>query len=497
MTRAKRGKKVLVVGAGLGGMSAAVSLAAEGFEVEVFEKNERIGGKLNLLETQGFRLDLGPSIIILPHLFRRLFDRAGRQMADYVQLQELSPQWRCFFEDRMVLDLHSDMRLMEAELAKLGEDAAGYWAFMEYSRVLYRFVEEAYFERGSDTIQEILQGHGPVELLKKLDLFASMDGGVARFVKSRHLRDMLDFFIKYVGSSAFDAPALMNLLPYSQLGFGLYYVVGGMYQLARGLGRLMDDLGVRVNLGAEVKQILKSGDRVEGVVLEGGVIHRGDVVVSNMEVIPAYRQLLGESGLLLKSYELLYEPAASGLVIHLGVNRIYPQLRHHNFFFAKDVKLHLDTIHRHKRLPEDATIYLVCPTKTDRALAPEGHDIIKILPHIPYIQDPPFSPQDYEALKQRQYDKLERMGLEDLRKHIVLEHVLTPDDLQRMYYSNRGSIYGVVSNRKRNYALKAPKQSSKYRNLYFVGGSVNPGGGTPMVVLSGQKAAELIVRNHG
>jgi diapolycopene oxygenase len=148
-------------------------------------------------------------------------------------------------------------------------------------------------------------------------------------------------------------------------------------------------------------------------------------------------------------------------------------------------------------MPEDATIYLVCPTKTDRALAPEGHDIIKILPHIPYIQDPPFTRQDYDALKERQYDKLERMGLVDLRKHIVLEHVLTPDDLQRMYYSNRGAIYGVVSNRKKNYALKAPKQSSKYRNLYFVGGSVNPGGGTPMVVLSGQKAAELIVRNHG
>lgn len=496
---ADRGKKVIVVGSGLGGISAAISLATEGFAVEVFEKNERIGGKLNVMELEGFSFDLGPSIIILPHIFRRLFERAGRRMEDYVEFQELSPQWRSFFEDGTVIDLFSDMRLMERELERFGEQAVGYWELVEYSRMLYKFAEEAYLERGSDSIREIMSGHGVYELVKKTDLFASMDQGVSRFIKEPHLRDMLNFFVKYVGSSAYDAPALLNLLPYSQLGYGLWYVKGGMYNLARGYARLMEELGITVHLGAEVVQITTgSPGRVNGVRTKDGTEHHADVVVSNMEVIPAYKRLLGLSdGLMMKTYEYAYEPAASGIVVHIGVDRQYPQLRHHNFWFSRDPRGHFETIHRRKQLPEDATIYMVCPTKTDPGLAPPGHDIIKILPHIPYIQDPPFSRADYEALKERQYDKLERMGLTDLRKHIVVEHMLTPDDLQRMYYSNKGAIYGVVSDRKKNYSLKAPKKSTKFENLYFVGGSVNPGGGTPMVVLSGQKTSELVVRDHG
>ena len=489
--------RVVVVGAGLGGLSAAAGMAARGLQVEIYEKNERIGGKLNLHEQDGFAFDLGPSIIILPHLFERIFERAGRRMQDYVVFDELSPQWRSFFEDGTVLDLHSDMRAMEAELTKLGADAGGYWRFVEYSRRLYQFAERQYLERGADTLGEILSGASLREVAAGIDPMRTMHGGVSRFVKEPHLRDMLDFFIKYVGSSAYDAPALMNLLPYSQLGWGLWYVRGGMYNLARGLGRLLEELGVGVHLNQEVTELTRSGDRVDGVVLADGGRVPADYVVSNMEVIPAYRRLLHEDGLWLKRYDYMFEPAASGLVVHLGVKRAYPQLRHHNFFFSRDPKEHFDTIHRRKQLPEDPTIYLVYPTATNPAVAPEGHHIIKILPHIPYSQDPPFGPDDYRALKERVYCKLERMGLEGLREATVLEHVLVPEDLQRMYYSNRGAIYGVLSDWRRNFSLKAPKQSERYRNLFFTGGSVNPGGGTPMVVLCGQHVAERVARAAG
>jgi diapolycopene oxygenase len=213
-------------------------------------------------------------------------------------------------------------------------------------------------------------------------------------------------------------------------------------------------------------------------------------------VIPAYKRLLGENGLMMKRYELMFEPAASGLVLHLGVDREYPQLAHHNFFFSKDAKKFLDTIHRRKQLPEDPHIYLVAATRTDKTRAPEGCEVIKALPHIPYIQKRPFTASDYEALKERVIDKMERMGLEDLRKHIVVEDYLVPDDLERMYYSNKGSIYGVVNDWRRNFSLKAPKQSEKYENLFFTGGSVNPGGGTCMVVLCGQNVGDKIAARY-
>ena len=495
---ARDSKQVVVVGGGLGGLSAAAGLAAEGFRVALHEKNDQLGGKLNEMRLEGFKLDLGPSIIILPQFFRRVFERAGKRLEDYLRFEEVVPQWRSFWEDGTVVDLHPDMAQMERELEPFGDDAQGYWSFMDYSRMLWRFSEKHYLENGADSLGDVMAGVKLHKVFKEADLLASMDAGVGRHVQERHLRQMLDFFIKYVGSSAYDSPAIMNLLPYSQLGFGLWYVSGGMYNLARGLRRLLEDLGVEIHTGSEVTRIEHQGDHVVAVETANGRRHPADIVVSNMEVLPVYQRLTGDGGRLrVKAYEKLFEPACSGLVVHLGVEGHYEQARHHMFVFSEDAKEHWAAVHHRKEIPEDPTIYVVCPTVTNPDLAPEGHSIIKLLPHIPYSQDPPFSAREYEALKDRLYEKMERVGFTDLRKRIKLEHVLTPEDLQRMYYSTKGAIYGTVVNRKKNFALKAPKQSSIYENLFFVGGSTNPGGGTCMVVLSGQKATDLIVEKYG
>jgi diapolycopene oxygenase len=179
--------------------------------------------------------------------------------------------------------------------------------------------------------------------------------------------------------------------------------------------------------------------------------------------------------------------------MHLGVSRIYPQLAHHNVFYAKDARRHFRSIFERRELSEDPTIYLVAPCKTDATLAPEGCEIIKVLPHIPHLADDrTFTAADFAAFRDRVIAKLERMGLSDLRRHIVAERTLTPHDIESLYLSNRGSIYGVVSDRVKNLGFKAPQRSDKYRNLYFVGGSVNPGAGMPMVVLSGQLVRDKI-----
>jgi diapolycopene oxygenase len=185
-------------------------------------------------------------------------------------------------------------------------------------------------------------------------------------------------------------------------------------------------------------------------------------------------------------------------VVHLGVNRIYPQLAHHSFFYSRNQDQHFDRVFRDKKLPDDPTIYLVAPTRTDPSQAPPGCDNLKILPHIPYINDKnPYTYDDCVALKEICLTKLERMGLTDLRKHIVVEDFWTPFDIQRRYGSNRGAIYGVVCDRRKNFAFKAPKRSGDCANLFFVGGSVNPGGGMPMVSLSGQHVARMILSEAG
>jgi len=491
------GKRVVVVGAGLGGISAAISLAADGYDVSVFEKNDHVGGKLNVLEKQGFSFDLGPSILTLPQYFEKLFARHGRQMKDYVSVRELSPHWRNFFEDHTRIDLFPDPDETARRNDPLSDqDAVDLKRFLAYSRRLYEKMEAGYFDRGLDTVWQMVRFYGPLTALLSFDLFASMHDGVCRHVRNTYLQRVLDFFIKYVGSSAYNAPGVMNLLPHAQFEYGLLYVDGGMFKLAKALDRLAAEVGVTVHRGAEVTALHKDGGRITGAELADGRRVDGDLFVCNMEVIPAYERLLREPRRFLRKLDR-FEPACSGLVLHLGTDCEYPQLAHHNFFFANDSQKHFEDVFRRKVLPQDPTVYVVAPARTDRTQAPAGCENIKILPHIPHLQDRRFTPDEYAALRDRVLAKLERMGLTDLRQHVIVEDMWTPEDIESRYYSNRGAIYGVVADRKKNRGFKAPKTSTKYRNLYFVGGSVNPGGGMPMAVLSGQQVRDRIVASAG
>ncbi len=484
-------KNVIVIGAGLGGLSAAISLAQEGYAVTLHEKNNRIGGKLNVLKERGYSFDLGPSILTLPHLFARLFERSGRQMSDYIPIRPLRPHWRNFFQDGTVVDLYPEPDRMAEEARKVGEDPENVRRFLQYSSDLYDLVNDGYFEQGLDTSRDFANFYG-LWKFPKFDLFRTMHGGVKRFLKTRHLQDVFDYFIKYVGSSAYHSPAFMNCLPAIQFRYDLWYVDGGLYHIALGLQRLIDELGIRVCLNSEVTEVRQTGRQVTGIATADGAFHPADIVVSNMEVIPAYERLLREDPQFLRSLDK-FEPSCSGLVLELGLDCQYPQLAHHNFFFSEHQRAHFHTVFRKRQLPPDPTIYLVAASRTDPTVAPPGCDCLKILPHIPFIDDAhPLTREDYLRFKEQVVDKLERMGLKDLRKHVVFEHCWTPLDIRQQYYSNKGSIYGVVSDRFKNLAFKAPKQSTRYPNLFFVGGSVNPGGGMPMVVLCGQNVAKKI-----
>lgn len=488
-------KKIVVIGAGLGGLSAAIALATEGFNVEVYEKNDKVGGKLNIHQEQGFSFDLGPSILTLPHYFERLFTRLNKDMNDYFQIQPVIPHWRCFFEDGAVIDLYKEIVDIEQKNDMLTKkDMVEIENFLNYSKKLYDFSEKAYFEDGSDNFKELIKNYGLIKSLRDSHFKSTVHGGVAKHFTNPYLIDIFDFLIKYVGASAYDAPAILNLMAHVQFKYDLWYVKDGMYNIASGFARLLQELGVKIFLNSEVVSIDKEGHMVKGIVLKDGSPVSADIIVSNCEFIPAYERLLEEDKSFVNKYNK-FEPSCSGLVLHLGVNRKYEQLRHHNFFFSKNQMEHFHGVFRDKVIPDDPTIYLVAAGKTDSSVAPAGCENIKVLPHIPYIKDEPYTLQDYLNLKEKVYDKLERMGLEDLRKHLVLEIMWTPEDIQKHYHSNRGSIYGVVSDKKKNRGFKGPKQSSKYKNLYFVGGSVNPGGGMPMVVLSGQQTRDRILND--
>jgi diapolycopene oxygenase len=491
----KNGKTVAVVGAGLGGMSAALSLAIAGYAVKIFDKNAHLGGKLNLLQEQGYTFDLGPSILTLPHIFERTFEAAGKSMSDYVQISPVRPHWRNFFEDGTVVDLLPEKEQMAAEARKVGEDPANVERFLEYSAKLYDLVDSGYFQQGLDTVRDFQKFYGMKKFLD-FDLFRSMHQSVKRHFDSEYFIKIFDFFIKYVGSSAYQAPAFMNCLPTIQFRYDLWYIMGGMHGLADGLEKLMRELDIEINLNSEVVEITldERGESARGLLLADGVSVAADYIVSNMEVIPAYRKLLPLDDSTVDRLESRFEPTCSGLVVDIGLDCKYEEVQHHNFFFSGDSKRHFEDVYKRKVIPHDPTLYVVVASRSDPSVAPAGCDCVKILPHIPHLTpERPAAMEEYSALRDRVIAKLERVAMPGLRDHIVFEQVWTPHDIERMYLSNRGSIYGVVNDRFRNLAFKAPKVSRYYRNLFFAGGSVNPGGGMPMVFLCGQNAARTLI----
>jgi diapolycopene oxygenase len=488
-------QKVIIIGGGLGGMSAAISLAVHPeYDITILEKNHHLGGKLNVKVVNGFTFDLGPSILTMPHLFENLFTMHGKKMEAYLPIQPVRPHWRNFFEDGTIIDLtHRIDQMIKNEVLTL-KDVDDLKNFYAYTEGIYEISSFVVFDNQLETTREVIKKKPSFKLFLKMDYFSTMDQAVRRYIKNPYLIDIMNYFIKYVGSSPYDAPALMNLLPYIQWRFDLWYASKGMFGISEGMKKLIDELpSIHVKTGVEVTSVTKVDKKITEVHLKSGEVLSADIIVSNMEAIPFYEKISKEKPSLIKAYNKKFHPACSGFALHLGVNREYPQLAHHNFFYSKNSKKNFANIFHNHKLNTDPTIYLVAPMRTDPSQGPKGCEIIKILPHIPVINPKkPFTSEDYQTYKNNVLDKLERMGLTDLRKHIVAEELWVPETIQEAYYSNMGSIYGVISDRKRNMGFKIPKHSKLYENLFFVGGSVNPGGGMPMVVLSGQQVVQKI-----
>lgn len=489
-------KSVIVIGGGLGGLSAAISLAQKGYAVSLYEKNDHVGGKVNRLEQDGFGFDLGPSILTMPHIFNKLFEESGKRMADYISLKRLDLEWRSFFPDGTVLDLYHDLRLMErANPALSKKDMKEYYALLKYAQRIYKTTEHSYLKEGFESPREAVAQNGILATLIGFDLTSTMYSAISKRISNPHLRDMLSYYVKYVGSSPYSAPAVLNMMIYMQHAQGCWYVKGGTHKLAEGLERLAREEGVQIHTGmGVVRAHTNENEKIEGIRLEDGSFKTADYYVSNMEVIPFYKKMVDADEKFVTKLVNKYEPSSSGLVLHLGVKKTYPFLNHHNFFFSENLHEQMEKVFEKHELPDDPTIYLVNVNKTDPTQAPPGHENIKILPHIPYIQDEPFTPEEYRQFEERVLDKLERMGLHGLRENIVTRDAWTPHDIERTYGSDRGAIYGTVSDKNRNGGFKHKKQSELYDNLYFVGGTVNPGGGMPMVTLSGQQVSDKIVK---
>jgi diapolycopene oxygenase len=495
--------RVGVVGGGLGGLSAAAVLAAQGHQVTVFERNEWLGGKAAELRRDGFRFDMGPTIMMLPSAWRRVFAAAGRTLEDEVELVRLDPQWRCFYPDGGTLDLWAGADQMKSELESFAPgSAAGYESFLEHSRDLHALAQDYFFDAPIGSLWDVIKRKGvsPSTLLDVLKMRpgATVAGTVRGHVPEPRVAQMLDHFTQYVGSAPDASPAVLCGIAHMQTEEGVWYPVGGIRALVEALIQLLSDFGVELRTGEGVEQILVQEGRTAGVRLEGGEQVALDGVVCNADVVRAHEGILEgvETGALTRDYEA----ACSGVVLYLGLRERYDHLLHHNFVFSKDPEAEFEAIYHRGEPAEDLTAYVCAPAQSDPGVAPEGGEALYVLVHAPSLRPGQDWDEIYPAYRERILDKLvEQAGLSDLRERIVCEDALTPASIHSRYKVLNGAIYGLASHGRFMGAFKPSNVSSGVQGLTFAGGSAHPGPGMPMVVMSGwiagnALAADLLAR---
>ena len=490
---------IAVIGSGLGGLAAACVSAARGHKVTLFDKNDWLGGKAAVLETEGFRFDMGPTILTVPRVLERIFAEAGRDMNDYLDLRRLDPQWGCFFADGTRIDLEADVARMGATMDRFTKQPGtgeAYARFQAKASNLHDVSERFFFWKAVqdlfDTI-DVKANMNPDTLrdVLALRMGTSVAGMIRSHVKDHRLAQMLDHFVQYVGSSPYGAPAVLCAIAHMQVADGVWYPMGGTRAVVDALLKLADELGVAVRPATEVEGLYLENDVARGVRV-GTSIERFDAVISNMDSVRTYRELV--SGKVGKRYaKKTFEPACSGVVLYLGLNKRYDHLLHHDFIFSEDPKVEFDYIYKKGEPAPDPTCYIAAPSATDPSVAPDGGEALYVLVHTPYLRPHHDWSKMFPAYRQVILDKLKTTGgMPDIEDRIVFEQHLTPQDIHDRYKVLNGAIYGLASHGLFMGAFKPGNRSREVEGLYLAGGAAHPGPGMPMVMMSGWIAADAL-----
>ncbi len=500
--------RVAVIGSGLGGLSAACTLAARGYAVSVFEKNPWLGGKAAVLEEQGFRFDMGPTILIQPSVLRRVFCEAGRSLDDYITMVKLDPQWRCFFDNGSVLDLKDNIGEMAVALNErkpgMGDK---YVQFMRYSQELHGISDRFFFWKPVGSIRDTFEVKCSFDKrvlndLMRMRIGSTVAGTIRKYIDDPDVAQMLDHYVQYVGSSPDASPAILCSIGNMQAEEGIWYPMGGTRAVPEALVKLGRELGVTYHTSTEIERLLtaKSEGRetITGLVTTAGTRYEFDAVVSNEDSVRTHRELL-EGTPAAKHFDKArgYEPACSGVVLYLGLNKRYEHMAHHDFVFSRDPHEEFHHIYDLGEPAPDPTCYIASTSGTEPATAPPGGDAFYVLVHTPYLRPHHDWSQMFPKYRQVILDKLKRTaGLTDIEDRIVYEHALTPVDIHNRYKVLQGAIYGLASHGRFNGAFKPSNASAEVDGLFLAGGAAHPGPGMPMVMMSGWIAADAVDRRY-
>jgi phytoene desaturase len=487
-------KKIVVIGSGFGGLAAAARLAAKGHDVELFEKRDKLGGRAYVYEANGYKFDGGPTVVTAPWLFDELWEMAGKKREDYFTLVQIDPFYRIFDHTGRQFNYNGDHDFILDQIRQWNvADADGYDRFMKTTKEIFTtgmgLIDQP-FLHFSDMLKVVPD-------LVRLQSYMSVYSYVSQFIDDEFLRRCFSFHPLLIGGNPFDAASLYVLIHYLEREWGIHYAMGGTGSIVEALGKLLDELGVKVHLNADVREILTDGTRrVKGVRLADGSKVAADAVVSNADVAWTYLNLLPSESRSVNTDRRIkrYKYSMSLFVIYFGTKKRYNtgKLAHHNIILSERYKGLLGDIFNSEVLPKDFSLYLHMPTLTDPSMAPDGGEAFYVLSPVPHMAAGIDWTKHAKPYRDSIMNFLEQNYLPDLQANIVAEHYIDPLHFQDTLNSYLGSAFSVQPTLLQSAWFRPHNRSEDFENLYFVGAGTHPGAGLPGVLSSSKIVDGLI-----
>lgn len=490
-------EKVIVIGSGFGGLGAAARLAAQGYQVDIFEKLDQPGGRAYVFEKNGFKFDAGPTVITAPFMFDDIFELAGRKREDYVEFVACDPFYRIFNHEGRSFDYNSDETFILNQIEQWNpNDKENYQRFMGTTKAIF---EKGFLELADKPFLSVTDMVRVIPDLLRLQSHKTVYNYAAQFIEDEFLRRCFSFHPLLVGGNPFDTTSIYAMIHYLEREWGVHYVMGGTGALVRALGRLIEELGGRFHLNAEVDEILVEGRRATGIRLKNGTVYHADHVISNADVAFTYTRLIPSKHRSFRNSDFRYNNltrySMSLFVIYFGTKKRYNsgKLAHHNIILGERYRGLLTDIFKNKQLAEDFSLYLHMPTLTDPSIAPEGHEAFYVLSPVPHLGSGIDWTKAAKPYRDAIMQFLEDNYLPDLQANLVAEHTITPLHFKQTLNSFMGSAFSVEPILTQSAWFRPHNRSEDIDNLYFVGAGTHPGAGLPGVLSSSKIAEDLVM----
>jgi phytoene desaturase len=487
------GKKVIIIGAGVGGLTTAIHLARRGFSVEILEKNDFAGGRCSAIKKDGHHFDVGATLLMMTDVYKQVWKSFGRDLFRELDLIRMDPIYSIRFKDGEKIDFSSDLSKMQEQLEAL--EKGSFSSMLNYLDDSYRVYQLSMKHIIDRDFRNAFQFFNPKNLflLLRLNAFKNHYKQASGYFKNELLRTTFTFQNIYVGQNPFDASAIFAMLPFLELTDGVWYPKGGMTRITDNLLDIARENGATIRLNTKVSRIMTNTNKTQGIEIESGEKLPADLVVCNGDLPSIYSQLLPDRKLAERISSK--EHTCSAIIFHWGLDKEFPQFEQHNVYVSGNYRDNIKAVFEDKGIPEDTSFYVHSPARSEKSPAPDGQDSISLLVPVSHLNE--HGSQDWlqvrNKAKKLALQRLSEEGITDLEKHIKFELVYNPGTWRNAFNVSKGSVFGSLSHKLMQMGYMRPhNQHSKYKNLFFVGGSTHPGNGIPMVLLSAKHTSNAI-----